>query len=124
MSARWYLSFGGGHQRRLDRISIGPNGIVRVEAKTEGDARRIILQVFGDRWSNLCSEDEMVWTSGGGHEYFPDGIVAVLSTDARGYAESSPPKTAPPSRRHLAKKNARRETGQHKDQKVKPGLNQ
>ena len=87
MSKFWYLSFGSGHRRQLDRISIGPSGIVRVEAGSEVDARVLAVRVFGVLWSDLYSEAGMVWTSEIGHEYFTDGIVAVLSRNADGYAE-------------------------------------
>ena len=81
----WYVSFGSGHRRTLDRMRITQEGVVKVDADDEATARRLVERVFGSRWSSLYAEDDMVWQSSDGHPYFPAGVVAVLTTSDDGW---------------------------------------
>ncbi len=80
----FYVSFGSGHRRRLDRIEITQHGVVQVEADDADVARDLAVSVFGQRWSMLYAADSMVWSEHG-FEYWPFGVTAVLRIDADGF---------------------------------------
>lgn len=82
----YYVTFGQRYHREehpfLGFMPLLPDGWVRVEAESEVEARNLISNTLGVRYSSLYSEEE--WTRDDHPAWYPQRELAVLLTDSHG----------------------------------------
>ena len=83
--ARYHLTFGVQYLREPHPLgaSSNPNGWIEVHAPDELAARKQVVELIGDKWSMLYSEEEFTSDEYAFEEmrtidYFPDGCSGVI----------------------------------------------
>jgi hypothetical protein len=69
-TVKTYFSFGQSHVHSVDGFTFDKDVIVEIEAPTRGDARKIMFDTFGRKWSMQYNEKPDMG-------YFPRGIKAI-----------------------------------------------
>ena len=82
---KWYLTFGSKYRQEPHPLGMGgnPNGWIEVHAPDELAARKQVVELIGDKWSMLYSEEEFTSEDYAFEEmrtidYFPDGCSGVI----------------------------------------------
>lgn len=82
---KWYLTFGQKYRREPHPIGMGanPDGYVEVHAPDEAHARSQVVELIGDKWSMLYTEDEFFSEKYAFEEmrtvdYFPAGRSGII----------------------------------------------
>jgi hypothetical protein len=84
---KFYVTFGSGHAGDLyppqPAIYIDADCVLEIEVEDEvggARARGAVIDMFGTGWSDLYSEETMVWHPEGmpEHSYYPRGVVGRI----------------------------------------------
>ena len=82
---KWYLTFGTKYARESHPLGAGgnPDGYVEVYGLNEGAARQQVVELIGDKWSMLYSEEEFTSDEYAFEEmrvidYFPAGCSGTI----------------------------------------------
>jgi hypothetical protein len=86
----FYVTFGSGQARMVaGDVWVDADGVLEVEAEDASAARAAVVEVLGIYWSDLYSEETMVWHPEGmpEHSYYPRGVVGrIVPTHIEGMA--------------------------------------
>lgn len=72
---KFYITFGQNHAHRVNKETFDKDCVGTIEANTEGEAREIAFELFGDKFFTTYSEEN--WDEDEQMQFFPRGYLPV-----------------------------------------------